>query len=85
MVVIMVVIALKTSASQEIFPSCFDDEYRSGRFLQLHIPHFPSIQRTGDGAGGCHFIDYLKVGVPLTFIVLPVLMVIMFIFWPSKR
>ncbi|MBW2406092.1 MAG: anion permease, partial [Deltaproteobacteria bacterium] len=34
------------------------------------------------GPGGYRFVDYLKVGVPLTLVVLLVLMVIMPLFWP---
>jgi di/tricarboxylate transporter len=34
------------------------------------------------GPGGYRFTDYLKVGVPLTLIVLLVLMLILPIFWP---
>jgi len=50
-VVLMVIITLKTSSSKGISPSCFDNGYRNGRFFQLHIPHFSSIQRTGGGTG----------------------------------
>jgi di/tricarboxylate transporter len=34
------------------------------------------------GPGGYRFIDYVKVGVPLTLVVLIVLMIVLPIFWP---
>jgi len=34
------------------------------------------------GPGGYRFSDYLKVGLPLTLLVLVVVMVVMPIFWP---
>jgi di/tricarboxylate transporter len=34
------------------------------------------------GPGGYRFSDYIKVGLPLTLIVLAVVMLVMPIFWP---
>ena len=34
------------------------------------------------GPGGYKFIDYIKVGLPLTLVVLTVLMIVLPIFWP---
>jgi len=34
------------------------------------------------GPGGYRFSDYLKVGLPLTLVVLVVVMLVMPIFWP---
>jgi di/tricarboxylate transporter len=34
------------------------------------------------GPGGYRFIDYMKVGIPLTLVVLVVLMIFLPIFWP---
>ncbi len=34
------------------------------------------------GPGGYRFIDYIKVGLPLTLVVLVVLMIVLPIFWP---
>jgi di/tricarboxylate transporter len=34
------------------------------------------------GPGGYRFIDYIKVGLPLTLVVLAVLMLVLPIFWP---
>ena len=36
------------------------------------------------GPGGYRFVDYLKVGVPLTFIVFLVVMVLLPILWPLQ-
>ena len=58
-------------------PSCFDDGYSNGGIFQLHIPICHPSNELVVGPGGYCFIDYLKVGVPLTLNVLPVLMVTM--------
>jgi len=34
------------------------------------------------GPGGYRFMDYMKIGVPLTLIVLLVLMLVIPVFWP---
>jgi di/tricarboxylate transporter len=34
------------------------------------------------GPGGYRFIDYVKVGLPLTLVILVVLMIALPIFWP---
>ncbi len=34
------------------------------------------------GPGGYKFIDYIKVGLPLTLLILALLMVIIPVFWP---
>jgi di/tricarboxylate transporter len=34
------------------------------------------------GPGGYRFIDYIKVGLPLTLVVLVVVMLVLPIFWP---
>jgi di/tricarboxylate transporter len=82
LVVLMVPIALKTSASLGI----------SSHALMMGIAMAASSSFTSPishpanvlvmGPGGYRFVDYLKVGVPLTIIVMMVLMVIMPIFWP---
>ena len=37
------------------------------------------------GPGGYRFVDYVKVGVPLTLIMLTVLMLILPVFWPLTQ
>jgi di/tricarboxylate transporter len=37
------------------------------------------------GPGGYRFIDYIKVGLPLTVVVLVVLMIVLPIFWPLAQ
>jgi len=34
------------------------------------------------GPGGYRFVDYLKIGVPLTLVIFVVVMVVLPIFWP---
>jgi di/tricarboxylate transporter len=78
----MVPIVLKTSASLGI----------SSHALMMGIAMVASSSFTSPishpanvlvmGPGGYRFIDYLKVGVPLTLIVLLVLIVIMLVFRP---
>jgi di/tricarboxylate transporter len=34
------------------------------------------------GPGGYRFIDYIKVGLPLTLVVMAVLMLVLPVFWP---
>jgi di/tricarboxylate transporter len=36
------------------------------------------------GPGGYRFVDYLKIGVPLTLVIFVVVMVVLPIFWPLK-
>lgn len=78
--VLIVPLALKTLASMGN-PSRINDTYRNGRFFLLHIPHFSFIQRTDDEPVEYRFIDDLKISAPLTFIVLPVSIVIIPVFW----
>jgi di/tricarboxylate transporter len=34
------------------------------------------------GPGGYRFVDYIKVGIPLTLVVLVVVLLVLPIFWP---
>jgi di/tricarboxylate transporter len=36
------------------------------------------------GPGGYKFVDYVKLGVPLTLVILAVLMIFIPIFWPLE-
>ncbi len=48
---------------------------------KISYPGFPSGTLVM-GPGGYRFIDYIKVGVPLTLVVLIVLMIVLPFFWP---
>jgi di/tricarboxylate transporter len=37
------------------------------------------------GPGGYRFVDYLKVGVPLTIVVFIMVMILLPFFWPLQR
>ncbi|MBW2604540.1 MAG: SLC13 family permease [Deltaproteobacteria bacterium] len=82
LVVIMVPIALKTSASLGISPHALMMGIAMAASSSFTSPISHPANVLVMGPGGYRFIDYLKVGVPLTLIVLLVLMVIMPVFWP---
>ena len=82
LVVLMVPIALKTSASLGISPYALMMGIAMAASSSFTSPISHPANVLVMGPGGYRFIDYLKVGVPLTLIVLLVLMVIMPFFWP---
>jgi di/tricarboxylate transporter len=78
----MVPIALKTSVSLGISPYALMMGIAMAASSSFTSPISHPANVLVMGPGGYRFIDYLKVGVPLTLIVLLVLMVIMPVFWP---
>lgn len=82
LVVLMVPIALKTSTSLGISPHALMMGIAMAASSSFTSPISHPANVLVMGPGGYRFIDYLKVGVPLTLIVLLVLMVIMPVFWP---
>ncbi len=82
LVVLMAPIALKTSASLGISPYALMMGIAMAASSSFTSPISHPANVLVMGPGGYRFIDYLKVGVPLTLIVLLVLMVVIPIFWP---
>lgn len=82
LVVLMVPIALKTSAALGISPHALMMGIAMAASSSFTSPISHPANVLVMGPGGYRFTDYLKVGVPLTLIVLLVLMLILPIFWP---
>jgi di/tricarboxylate transporter len=82
LVVLMVPIALKTSAGLGIspYPLMMGVAMAASSSFTSPISHPANVLVMGPG--GYRFMDYLKVGVPLTLLILAVLMVIIPVFWP---
>lgn len=82
LVVLMVPIALKTSAGLGIspYPLMMGIAMAASSSFTSPISHPANVLVMGPG--GYRFVDYLKVGVPLTLFILAVLMVVIPIFWP---
>lgn len=82
LVVLMVPIALKTSAGLGIspYPLMMGIAMAASSSFTSPISHPANVLVMGPG--GYKFMDYMKVGVPLTLLILTVLMVIIPIFWP---
>ncbi|RZB35811.1 MAG: hypothetical protein SRB2_02803 [Desulfobacteraceae bacterium Eth-SRB2] len=82
LVVLMVPIALKTSAALGISPHALMMGIAMAASSSFTSPISHPANVLVMGPGGYRFTDYLKVGVPLTLIVLLVLMLMLPIFWP---
>ncbi len=82
LVVLMVPIVLKTSASLGISPHALMMGVAMAASSSFTSPISHPANVLVMGPGGYRFTDYLKVGVPLTLIVLFVLMLVLPIFWP---
>ena len=82
LVVLMVPIALKTAASLGISPYALMMGIAMAASASFTSPISHPANVLVMGPGGYRFIDYVKVGAPLTLIVLVVLMVVLPIFWP---
>ncbi|MGB3211735.1 MAG: SLC13 family permease [Desulforhopalus sp.] len=82
LVVLMVPIALKTSAGLGIspYPLMMGIAMAASSSFTSPISHPANVLVMGPG--GYKFVDYLKVGIPLTLLILAVLMVVIPIFWP---
>jgi di/tricarboxylate transporter len=82
LVVLMVPIALKTAASLGISPYALMMGIAMAASSSFTSPISHPANVLVMGPGGYRFIDYVKVGVPLTFIVLVILMLVIPFFWP---
>ncbi|MGE4560517.1 MAG: SLC13 family permease, partial [Desulfobulbus sp.] len=82
LVVLMVPIALKTSAGLGIspYPLMMGIAMAASSSFTSPISHPANVLVMGPG--GYRFLDYVKVGVPLTLLILVVLMITIPIFWP---
>lgn len=82
LVVLMVPIALKTSTSLGISPYALMMGIAMAASASFTSPISHPANVLVMGPGGYRFIDYVKVGAPLTIIVLLILMLILPILWP---
>ncbi len=82
LVVLMVPIALQTSAGLGIspYPLMMGIAMAASSSFTSPISHPANVLVMGPG--GYKFMDYVKVGVPLTLVILVVLMIVIPIFWP---
>lgn len=82
LVVLMVPIALQTSAGLGIspYPLMMGIAMAASSSFTSPISHPANVLVMGPG--GYKFLDYVKVGVPLTLMILVLLMLIIPIFWP---
>ena len=82
LVVLMVPIALKTATSLGISPYALMMGIAMAASSSFTSPISHPANVLVMGPGGYRFIDYIKVGVPLTLVILIVLMIVLPIFWP---
>ncbi len=82
LVVLMVPIALKTSAGLGISPYALLMGIAMAASSSFTSPISHPANVLVMGPGGYRFTDYVKVGVPLTLLVLAVLMVTLPVLWP---
>nr|WP_321464617.1 SLC13 family permease [uncultured Desulfobulbus sp.] len=82
LVVLMVPIALKTSTGLGIspYPLMMGIAMAASSSFTSPISHPANVLVMGPG--GYRFMDYVKVGVPLTLLILVVLMIAIPLFWP---
>lgn len=82
LVVLMVPIALKTSASLGISPHALMMGIAMAASSSFTSPISHPANVLVMGPGNYRFIDFIKVGVPLTLVILVVLMVTLPLLWP---
>jgi di/tricarboxylate transporter len=82
LVVLMAPIALKTAASLGISPYALMMGIAMAASSSFTSPISHPANVLVMGPGGYRFIDYVKVGGPLTLVVLVILMIVLPIFWP---
>ncbi len=82
LVVLMVPIALKTAAGLEISPYALMMGIAMAASSSFTSPISHPANVLVMGPGGYRFIDYIKVGLPLTILILIVLMLALPVFWP---
>ncbi len=82
LVVLMVPIAMKTATGLGISPHALMMGIAMAASASFTSPISHPANVLVMGPGGYRFIDYIKVGVPLTLVVFAILMVVIPIFWP---
>lgn len=82
LVVLMVPIALQTAVGMGVSPYTLMMGIAMAASSSFTSPISHPANVLVMGPGGYRFIDYVKVGLPLTLVVLLVLMVVLPIFWP---
>lgn len=82
LVVLMVPIALKTAAGLGISPYALMMGIAMAASSSFTSPISHPANVLVMGPGGYRFVDYVKVGLPLTIVVLVILMIVLPIFWP---
>jgi di/tricarboxylate transporter len=82
LVVLMAPIALSTSANMGISPHALMMAIAMAASASFMTPISHPANILVMGPGGYRFIDYLKVGLPLTLVVLAVLLVVLPYLWP---
>ena len=82
LVVLMAPIALKTAAGLGMSPYALMMGIAMAASSSFTSPISHPANVLVMGPGGYRFIDFVKVGVPLTLVILAVLMVVLPIFWP---
>ena len=82
LVVLMVPIALESSAGLGLSPYALMMGIAMAASSSFTSPISHPANVLVMGPGGYKFIDYIKVGLPLTLVVLTVLMIVLPIFWP---
>jgi di/tricarboxylate transporter len=82
LVVLMVPIALKTAAGLGISPHTLLMGIAMAASSSFTSPISHPANVLVMGPGGYRFVDYLKLGIPLTLLIFALLMVVLPIFWP---
>lgn len=82
LVVLMVPIALKTAAGLGISPYALLMGIAMAASASFTSPISHPANVLVMGPGGYRFADYMKVGIPLTLVILVVLMIFLPVFWP---
>jgi di/tricarboxylate transporter len=82
LVVLMAPIALKTAAGLGISPHALLMGIAMAASSSFTSPISHPANVLVMGPGGYRFADYLKVGIPLTLLILVLLMLVLPIFWP---
>ena len=82
LVVLMVPITLNTAAGLGISPYALMMGIAMAASSSFTSPISHPANVLIMGPGGYRFIDYVKVGVPLTLVVLTILMIVLPLFWP---
>ena len=82
LVVLMVPIALSTAAGMGISPYALMMGIAMAASSSFTSPISHPANVLVMGPGGYRFVDYIKVGLPLTLLILTILMIVLPVFWP---